>query len=219
MELPKGSKAPKPKRQFLTKEWIEDQEIDDILSPLWAALWRENYPCAYAHSWAISTCVASNESDPTLEITSSWQFPGRDQDSLMMVATGAGRDFQRVHAWGNEAQNEALDDTRHHVLAIAERFPGSKKSEWVVDITIYDSLGEHAGAFHQVEEYVKKSGWLGIDAEGKPSKPTPAVEFRERKFARCAEQITGGHCGLHVVLNAWVCRHAEKPHRSATNYI
>ena len=188
-------------------EWLQDDQVEAAIGSIWIALWNAGYQCAYPLAMNMSTCVAGDESKATVDEKANWRFAGRGQNSLMMVVTGGGANFERTENVPGVAftdPDRAQKSNYHHVLVIAERFldlesPGDQ----LVDLNLYDSWGEHPAAFNQVQKYIEESGWMGVD-EFFNSVTTP-VKFRERFRRPCAQQMSGGWCGLHVVLNAWVC--------------
>lgn len=189
------------RRDITTLAWLLDEDIDRAIGIVWLTLWRQDRRCAYPMSNAVALC--HDRPDRTPGGWLAWRFPGRDQSSMMMVITGAGSNFARIEPrTKDEFTNKSYSQEKsmHHVLAIAELVDPTNGDE--VDITVYDSFGSHPAAFDRAQFEVENCGWLETNEAGEPVQHRVKVR---RKWDRKCVQQEGAKCGLHVILNAWVC--------------
>lgn len=89
----------------------------------------------------------------------------------------------------------------HHLLAVATTIPASR--DMTVDVFVYDSAPgtvPHPRIQEAIDGLVRFTGWMGIDATGKPLEVTPTISYY---YLDSPRQEGTQSCGFNLILNAW----------------
>ena len=101
-----------------------------------------------------------------------------------------------------DEKNKAQESLTHHVLAIATHGPGN-----TINLSFMDSrprtVNFEGVVCPAAQNMVRRSGWLGVDGDGRPLPLPIEPRFRIRQPQTPAQGRNGNKCGVHVILNAW----------------
>lgn len=174
---------------------LSDEEAHMAIASVWEGLRQAGFLFAFG---TIATNRGNRTADMQIDGTEAVLGP---EPMIIPLFFGVEMPLKkRPKRKARKGKGKEMEPIGHHVLAFVLRSQSSDDAAWA---NIFDSAPGHVRReemMRAVNGLVRYTGWMGIDADGRPLPVTPLITFTSQTTPHQESALS---CGFYLVLNAW----------------